>query len=133
MSYTDDKVFSTDSECLQLRNELIKRKIIKPGNPKDIITKGDNKILSSSKGNRELREYLVDIGVIDPNPCAISKGNYSELPEEGEYSPKKILSDEEYNKRKNNYFRIMQEMIFARRDLKLILGKKNENDPDWFF
>lgn len=106
----------------------------------------DNNIISLSSGANESkwRKELVKSGTIEPIerlPCG--EITYVKLSppqkiksinkEEGEYKIKPIVSEADYDRKKNAYFRSLQELLFSRRDLNLIVGKKNDNDPDWYF
>ncbi len=106
----------------------------------------DNGIISLSSGANESkwRKELIKRGTIEPIerlPCgeityvklSPSQKIKSINKEEGEYKIKPIVSEEDYNRKKNAYFRSLQELLFSRRDLNLIVGKKNDNDPDWYF
>lgn len=97
--------FATDKECSERRRELIDAGIIRP----------------TEFNAQEERKKLIGRGVISPMVIN-NKPNFIELPrpkkhfgrEYGEYSPKKIKTDEEYNRRKIVYFRIVQEIIYSR-------------------
>jgi hypothetical protein len=97
-----------------------------------------------SMSPEEIRKNLIKSGIIKPvEKLENGKVTYCDLPqkikiksinnEEGEYRVKPIVSDEDYNRRKMVYFRSLQELLFARQHLNLIVGKKEDKDPDWFF
>lgn len=108
---------ATDKECMEIRNELIKQGIIKQGKLKTE------------------REKLISAGCISSSPCPVLKHKFhpSDRKDEGEYQVVSIKNDKDYLIKRANYFRMMQEILQARSSLKLILGPKNEQDPDWFF
>jgi hypothetical protein len=100
--------------------------------------------LTPNQNNQQWRNELVKSGTIKPIerlpngrityvPLAPSRRIKSTNREEGEYTVKPILSDADYERRKKAYFRSLQELLFSRRDLNLIVGKKNDNDPEWYF
>lgn len=106
---------ATDKECEDRRKLLISAGIIKTGN------------------NKSLREELISKGIIDPNPSYISvKNNYNNSSDEGEYIVKPIKTDEEYDRRKSLYLWMVHDILKARKELKLIF-KKPEEEPDWYF
>ena len=112
-----------NNEAQKIRENLIKDGVIKPG-----------------KLHME-RDRLIESGVITP----LSDGgepNYVELidyksritpKESGEYHVKKMRFESEYLRKKSLYFRMIQEIIWSRQKCNLILGPKENNDPDWFF
>lgn len=106
---------ATDKECVARRNALIYNRIIKPG-----------KYIGE-------RNRLIEKGLINPNLCEVEQNKYIVNSEEGEYKSRPIGSNEEYEKRKLIYFRILQEVLQSRRDLKLILAIKEKTDPEWYF
>ena len=79
--------FATDEECIDIRNNFIKKGIIKP------VT---NKTL-----------------------------NINNIPDEGVYTHKEINNDDEYNKRKRNYFIILQSVLKSRIELDLEFEENN--------
>lgn len=126
---------ATDQECNERRNILIANGIIIPTNKSDIIKINGEEIVSTRKSVLNKRKQLIKQGVINPRLCNIihEKNIVVENNDDGEYNPKKISNDDEYLRRRSVYFRMLQEIIFARIDLRLILGKKNSNDPEWIF
>lgn len=119
---------ATNAECDMMRNDLIARgiiKLVKPG----AITAQTKRLRKQERGQ------LVERGFIDPELCQLPAPI---LPrpranEEGEYKPMPITNDNEYIRRRQVYFRMIQEILHSRRDLKLILGPKGNNDPEWIF
>ena len=131
----NEKPLATDEECTIRRNELIAAGVIQPASKSDLIERKDGSIiLSTRKNNYGKRKDLISKGVIDANLCElIPETGKHQVKEEGEYVSKPITSELEYFRRKQVYFRMMQEILKSRKELKLILGKKNDNDPDWYF
>ena len=135
---------ATDQECQERREFLVKRGVIKPADKLSIINrKSSPPLLSTRAANKEMRRKFIEQGIIKPMMNMLSmKATFCELAprgkrpcssEEGEYRPRPIESDEEYFRRRQAYFRAIQEIFYARKKLKLVLGKKRENDPDWYF
>ena len=131
----EDKPIATDEECQVRRNILISSGVVVPAHKSDLITKKDGSvILSTRKSGLARRKELIEKGLIDENLCQLLPNNVPYQPkEEGEYRCKSIRSEEEYDRRKRAYFRAMQEILHSRKELKLILGKKDDNDPEWYF
>lgn len=125
---------ATDEESNNRRNFLI---------GSGIISKNNIRKEKIEMAPEEIRKNLISSGVIKPVEKVNGKVTYCSLPpktnvkstnnEEGEYRVKPIVSDDDYNRRKMVYFRSLQELLFARQHLNLIVGKKEDKDPDWFF
>jgi hypothetical protein len=117
---------ATDGECKERRNCFIENGIIKPA---------QTKLSLDIKKQRKIeRKQLKDAGIIESGFCKVPRNKVRPIPqEEGEYVVKPITNDIEYNKRKQQYFRALQEILHSRRDLKLILATKTSNDPEWVF
>jgi len=125
---------ATEEECKERREMLISGGVVKPAGKTELTKRDGNNILSTKKYSKSYRQKLIDNGLIITSfeYIPISRNNY--IPsEEGVYNPKPIRTDEEYNNRKNNYLWMTSNMLKTRRDLKLILGKRSDNDPDWYF
>jgi hypothetical protein len=131
----NDKPLATDEECRTRRAVLIAIGAIKPAPKSELIEKGDGTIiLSTRRDNRARRKQLIEQGIIDPTLCELITNTEPYIPkEEGEFVVRPIKSEKEYNMRKMAYFRIMQEMLYSRKDLKLRLDKKADDDPKWYF
>lgn len=127
--------FATDQDCADRRNELIDAGILTPASAEEVVIKGNEVHISTIKQSGEERMRLVNNNIINPNACDLrpEKNRKPSSLEEGEIKNKSVDSEEEYLRRRAAYFRMMQEIIFSRRDLNLILAKKEERDPDWFF
>lgn len=117
--------FATNKECIDRRNFLINAGIIVPGN-----------------NTNRFRDDLIKCGLIQPLFCKDGSIKYCDLPpkrnhlfysNEGEYKSKPITSDNDYYRRRQVYFRMIQEVLYSRVSLNLILGKKKDSDPDWYF
>jgi hypothetical protein len=119
---------ATSDECEAIRNDLIFKGMIEPMKPGAIQAQ-------TKKLRKQEREQLIDLGIIDPELCPLS---IPVLPrprakDEGEYKPMPISNDDEYFRRRQVYFRMIQEILQSRRELKLILGPRGNNDPEWIF
>ena len=119
---------ATGPECEMLRNDMIAKGTIRPTKP-SIVQAQIRKL------RRQEREKLIGLGLIDPEPCKLPAPILPrpKAGEEGEYKPTPISSDDEYSRRRQVYFRMIQEILQSRRELKLILGPKGNNDPEWIF
>ena len=133
---SDQLPVASDAECKVRRALLVSGGVIKPaGKSETIIKKDGTQVLSTRKSSRAWRQKLIDQGIIDPNPSytpATSREGFTP-DDEGEYSTQPINSDEEYERRKSVYLWMVSDILRTRRELRLILGKKSENDPDWYF
>ena len=124
--------FATDEQCQDRRDALIGAGIIKVSEDR----KFDPVV--------HRRKPYIDAGIIRP----LEEGEdgcvtYCSLPEkenrrlfdneEGTYVPKPIRSDREYQRKKQVYFRMLQEIIWSRQNCNLILGKISDDDPAWYF
>lgn len=129
--------YANEQETIEQRNKLIAAGIITPGKPKQA-----EKTLEQMSPE-ETRQYFINRGTIKPVELVDDRATYCELPrkirhynlntEEGEYHPSPIKTDVDYYRRRQVYFRMLQELLFARRNLNLIVGRKEPNDPDWYF
>jgi hypothetical protein len=126
---------ATDQEMQARREQLIEAGVICPGNKINTLNE-----MSPS----ETREFFVARGTIQPverradgsvSYCALPppRKNLSTNSEEGEYCLQPLRTENDYLRRKQVYFRSLQELLFARRDLNLIVGRKDINDPEWYF
>ena len=125
-----------ETECRVRRAFLIAGGIIKPAGKVDIIVKKDgSQVLSTRRSSKEWRSKLIEQGIIEPDfeykPVSVRTGNLCR--EEGTYDPQPIRSDEEYERRRDNYLWMISDLLRVRRELKLVLGKKDDEDPDWYF
>jgi hypothetical protein len=135
-SNEDQLPLADEAECKMRRALLIANGTIVPVGKVDIISKKDgSQVLSTRKTSKVWRAQLIDQGVIDPEPVYetfnIRRGCTSD--EEGEYDPQPIRSEGEYARRKSNYLWMISDILRVRRELKLVLGKKSDDDPDWYF
>jgi len=131
----DDLQLATDQECVERRRLLINAGIINPSHKDSVIAKKNSApVINTIQYGKNLRQFLIKSGIINVDLCYIEPSKHKcSANDQGEYKTKVIDTDEEYNRRKQIYFKVMQEMLCARRDLKLILGPKKEDDPDWYF
>jgi hypothetical protein len=123
--------FATEQECIERRNEFINAGIIKSG------THTPTEKLENMTP-QETREFLIANGTIKPVTCVDGKMIYCDLPpqkkysnlntEEGEYKVLPINTDEDYNRRKQVYFRMLQEVVTSRQELGLIINFEKENE-----
>jgi len=98
----NDKPYASDEECLEMRNQLIGAGKIVPKQP------------DSGEAGRESAESA-DVGT----PHSRRRINVNDIPEEGTYEVRPITSDAEYERRKRNYFIMLQSVLRAREELKL--------------
>lgn len=109
--------FSSDSECLEQRKYWISKGFIKEGDK-----------------SSALREVLIRKGIIDPKVIELAEPSPRRRhKEEGKYSVRPIRNRRQYETRLNNYFYCLQSILKSRAELKLDLGSKRSDDPDWFF
>lgn len=132
----EEALFASDNECSERRQQLIDAGILIPANKNELVQRRDGSLVVSTKQtSKDKRHDLINSGMLNIGLCnlfpeinrPISKS------EEGEFKSRSIKTDLEYQRRKAAYFRIMQEVLFSRTDLNLILGKKENSDPDWYF
>lgn len=131
-----DLPLATDQECIERRKLLIRSGVIAPANKDSIVfRKNSSPVVNTLESSRTMRKKLIGAGIISTELCYVEPGERrcGGSNDQGEYSPRQITSDEEYERRKQIYFRMMQEILRSRRDLKLILGPKKDDDPDWYF
>jgi hypothetical protein len=130
-----DLPYATDEECLEMRNRLVAKDHIVPG---DMEYGRGGKVRTTA-----LRKQLVAHGFLNPverlpggvpSFCeTIPNSEPYRGSEEGEYSCRQIGSSDEYLRRRQAYFRMLQEILHSRRELRLVLGQKKSTDPDWYF
>jgi hypothetical protein len=135
-----EQPIATDRECRAWRSLLISLGVITPCK-QPVVKKGFATTISTEKSARNLRKNLIDKGLISPmvdannfsSFCEIKRSHSYVSSEEGEYRPRPVRSDEEYYRRRQVYFRMIQEVLYSRKKLKLVIGKKKDTDPDWYF
>lgn len=93
-----DLSFATDAECAERRQYLIEQRLIRPGSQKDPVRRS---------------------GIFEPAPRKTRRVNANNIPEEGVYRCRPIRNDEQYQRRLQNYFHMLQSVLVARRELKL--------------
>ena len=123
--------FATDQEYNNRRNEFIDAGIIRPGTHTPM-----EKLENMTP--QETREFLIANGTIKPVTCVDGRMQYCDLPpkkkysnlntEEGEYKVLPINTEEDYNRRKQVYFRMLQEVVVSRQELGLIINFEKENE-----
>jgi hypothetical protein len=110
MSRNQNLPFATDEECERLRHRLVgKGRIVPAGDDPDPQAMDVESLVAESATLRTRR-------------------NASEIPEEGVYRTRRIGSDKEYERRKRNYFDMLQSVLRARRELGLEFGDVDDND-----
>jgi hypothetical protein len=109
------------------------------------VTKTQNLPFATDEECVELRQRLICIGKIIPNVEEVStvtqytkedftpipstrRRNIADIPEEGTYKLRKIKSDEEYERRKRNYFIMLQSVLRSREELHLEFSHEGEDD-----
>lgn len=127
---------ASEEECTTRRAFLVFNGTIKPAGKTDVTVKKDgSQALSTRRSSRALRNKLIEQRIINPEPsykAPIIRCRHT-ASEEGEYDPQPIKSDNEYIRRRDNYLWMVSDILRVRRELKLVLGKKADNDPDWYF
>lgn len=126
---------ATEQECMDRRRALVAGGIIKPAEKSEIVFRKNAVPVVSTRRTRGMeRRKLIEEGIIDPNYYELIPGpKHTSSSESGEYKSRPINSIEEYNRRRNAYLRVMQEILRSRKELNLILGPKKDDDPEWFF
>jgi len=119
---------AASTECDEMRNSLIAKGTIVP-------TKPGVSAAQIRRCRKQERERLIELGIINPELCDLPS---PALPrpragEEGEYKPLPIVNENDYLRRRQTYFRMVQEILQSRRELRLVLGPKGNNDPEWVF
>lgn len=130
--------FASDIECEVYRSSLMVAGAITPCDESEIITKKDGEqVVSTREKSKTQRNRLIERGIIQPRP---SYESIPKLPresrniEEGSYSPpKNITSEMEYKRRRDVYLWLISDILHTRKDLRLALDRKNNDDPDWYF
>jgi hypothetical protein len=107
---TQNLPFATDEECAELRQRLIRAGKIVPAKP----DAEDVTIPSCAK------EDFVPIP-------STRRRNIADIPEEGVYKLRRIQSDEEYERRKRNYFIMLQSVLRSREELRLEFGDHEDD------
>lgn len=77
---------------------------------------------------KELRQKLINSGNIVPVKSKARRINIYNIPEEGVYKFKRIRTDEEYNKRRDNYFTMLQSILKSRIELGVEFTDENEDN-----
>ncbi|MFA5048327.1 MAG: hypothetical protein WC516_04890 [Patescibacteria group bacterium] len=132
----EEILFASDQECIDRRKQLIEFGIITPADNSEFIIRRDGNVVMPTKENsKNERKNLIDCGIINIELYKLLPEKNRPLctQEEGEYKCHPIKTEEEYLRRKHAYFRMIQEILFSRRDLNIIFGKKENNNPSWYF
>jgi hypothetical protein len=129
----NDLCLATDQECAVRRQQLIKAGIIAE-NTGELIERNGEHFLPTNEYSSQLRKKLEEKGLVSSEYVDVPRmAYYTGHSEEGEYKPKPIRSRAQYERRRSLYFRMLQEILVARRELKLNLAPRQEGDPDWIF
>ena len=105
-SKTQNLPFATDEECLELRQRFVRAgKIIPAKTNAIIVTSGEDSFIPVT---------------------TIRHRNIADIPEEGVYKVRRIKNFGEYERRKSNYFTMLQSILKAREELHLEFGEENE-------
>lgn len=131
---------ATEEECTARRNALIYVGMVRPAeNLKLFIKNGDAVALSTKEASARKRKELIGRGVIIPEPVMTirPKMRTRQVKEEGLYRVKPIRNDGDYERRKDAYFHMMQEMLISRRELDLVFNQWEESKmgswPSWYY
>lgn len=126
---------ATDQECLQRRRLLIGSGVITPSTDSLLKRPDGSLAVPTNQYSANLRATLINNGIINPDLISLPERDRSKPVniEEGEYKPRPIANNNEYMRRKQAYFRILQEVLKSRVELNLNLGPKKNTDPDWYF
>lgn len=124
---------ATDEECVARRQKLLKAGVI-TNNNEELIDRGGEQFLSTMNYSSELRKSLEKSGLVSSEYVSVPRmAHYTGHSEEGEYKSKPIRSRVQYERKLSLYFRMLQEILVARRELKLNLAPRQSDDPDWIF
>jgi hypothetical protein len=123
----DELPVATDEECVARRSALIYVGMVRPAKSSELfVRKGSPVALSTKEASNRKRQELIKRGIIVPSPTPLSHSRVSRpsrVKEEGAYRAKPIKNDAEYERRKEIYFHIMQEMLISRRELNLVFNQ----------
>jgi lipopolysaccharide export LptBFGC system permease protein LptF len=124
---------ATDEECAARRNRLIKAGIITENSNK-LMERSGEQFLSTTEYSSKLRKNLESRELISSDYVEVPRmAYYTGHNEEGEYKAKPIRSQAQYKRKLSLYFRMLQEILIARINLKLNLAPRQNSDPDWIF
>lgn len=103
--------FATDEECTELRQRLVRAGKIIPdkGLPKPVAHSPEPDFTPAPPRGRR---------------------NAHDIPEEGVYKCRRIASDEEYERRKRNYFVVLQEILRSREPEDFDDGDMRREQPE---
>lgn len=108
MSNRKQEEFATDEEHAALREELIAAGIIKP----------------ASEDDQNSRE---ESSTFHPAPKQDRTVNVGAIPESGSYRCRPIRTDEEYDRRRQNYLHVLQSVLRSRRKLGVQFEKERKD------
>jgi len=92
----DKEEFATDEECQAHREYLISLGLITPGEPADRFSEAQER------------------GTFHPAPRKKRAVNVGRIPDSGTYKCRPIRTDEQYRRRLQNYFHILQSILQSR-------------------
>ena len=123
---------ATDRECAQRRQQLIDAGILTE-NTSDLVDREGEPYVCTHEYSQRLRANLERQGLVSSEYYDVPSLTLRKGSEEGEYKVCPIRSQAQYERRRLLYFRMLQEILVSRRELKLSLKPKQDSDPDWIF
>ncbi|MGW8177890.1 MAG: hypothetical protein ACWGQW_03735 [bacterium] len=129
---TNPTQMATDAECAARRRQLIKAGVLKENTSKLIDREGEPYV-STKEYAAQLRKDLERQGLVSSEYFDVPSLPTRKGSEEGEYKVRPIRTEAQYQRRRLLYLRMLQEILVARRELKLNLAPRQPNDPDWVF
>ena len=124
--------FLTDEESSLIREQLIDAGILTPAKEHELSVKKNDMVFSTSGKTKLLRQKLIDDGFISEDRIELMPKVKSKATEEGVYFPKPIKTEEDYERKRAVYLYMVQDILIARRELKLELGPVKSNEG-WMF
>lgn len=104
--------FATDEECAELRARFMRAGKIVPEKP-----------------NAKAATVACQERDFAPMP-PVGRRNVANIPEEGSYRPRKIQTEAEYERRKRNYFIMLQSVLRTREELRLEFDTEIAEEED---
>lgn len=116
------------ADCEAMRANLIAKGFITPSDSD--VDAEQTRVLCERERARLVADGIISTDLyaspapILPRPHAKDEGEYRALP---------ITGERDYIRRRQAYFRMLQEILRSRRELGLVLGQRGANDPEWVF
>lgn len=129
----EERLFATEEECVELRNFYLKNNIIIEADKDDVVKVKGNIAINTKKSSYNKRKKLINEGIISDKLYEVEKVLNYISSDKGEYNVIPVINDNDYDRKRSIYFRILQEILKSRMELKLSLGHKKPKDPDWYF